>query len=587
MPRYSSFETSRPGQVGASERKIQQLKDADDADVKAGGAILGQVPEVFPASRKCQDIVWGLLFVCLLGLLGYSAYTESQGWTFSGSDFYHNYKDAGLKSILVAMASSVVLACLFSLLFLVLARYCSKQLVWAALLFTPTVMLVEAWSLLAYPDFWVLDDVTRISASVSLAVSALVLVVCYCMRWQKLIDFTAKLLCEITGVLGQHLSLCFVALVSLLCSVVYAIVCCTVVVAVSSMWLKVQRDCALAASPKCLFVSCPKCRFQVGMQDFLGLYFLTAMIFAWGTTIFQNVSHTTNCGVFGRWYFRRPASVRSSLWVSLTTSFGSICLGSLILAFLLALCNLIRMIRETSNDIRGRNMVAFIMILVLECLIICIRDIVEAFNYFAYVQVAIRGFSFWSSTKVTFALCKFENLFAIVATTLVDNVCVLGALMCSILASAVGYLVGGRFIPAGLSEDLVSYINTMNITFAFLIGLATSRTILNVVRSGFATVLICWSESNEPLQIHSAQSQNQSQRSESQRLYDDFVQRSQSQRSESQQFYDESVPSAVQPAPSTGQQRQQRQDSGFLDRLEEGQKKHQRTVNDWRNDLTR
>merc|ERR1719240_772754 len=113
-------------QVSVKPEKIQQLNRSEDAAVRAGAAILSQSPGMFPASRKCQDILWALLFVGVLGSLGYYAYTESHGWTFSGSDFYHNYRDAGLKSVLVAMASSVGVAYLLALLFLVLARHYSK-----------------------------------------------------------------------------------------------------------------------------------------------------------------------------------------------------------------------------------------------------------------------------------------------------------------------------------------------------------------------------------------------------------------------------------------------------------------------------
>merc|ERR1712139_105820 len=132
-------------------------------------------------------------------------------------------------------------------------------------------------------------------------------------------------------------------------------------------------------------------------------------------------------------------------------------------------------------------------------LISCIKDMAEAFSYFAYVQCAIRGLSFWSSAKATYALCTWENLYALVATTVVDTVCALGSLMCGILSGAAGYYVGAKFIPEGLSEDEVSSIHVLNIISAILIGMAVARTILNVLRSGFATIVVCWAENREAL----------------------------------------------------------------------------------------
>merc|ERR1739848_361395 len=115
------------------------------------------------------------------------------------------------------------------------------------------------------------------------------------------------------------------------------------------------------------------------------------------------------------------------------------------------------------------NTVTQIVLCLLDCLISCIRDMVEAFSYFAYVQVAMRGLSFWSSAKVTFTLCKWDNLFALVGTTLVGNVCAMGSLMCGLLSGLVGYLVGAKLVPQGLSKDEVSNIHVVNIVSAIVL----------------------------------------------------------------------------------------------------------------------
>eukprot|EP00746_Dinoflagellata_sp_MGD_P165650 gnl/MRDRNA2_/MRDRNA2_95052_c0_seq1.p1 gnl/MRDRNA2_/MRDRNA2_95052_c0~~gnl/MRDRNA2_/MRDRNA2_95052_c0_seq1.p1 ORF type:complete len:512 (-),score=43.08 gnl/MRDRNA2_/MRDRNA2_95052_c0_seq1:446-1981(-) len=500
------FQTSQPYggevQMGLSPSRIQQYQQSENPAIRAGGAILAEAPEVFPATRKCRDVLWSLVFVALLGVLGYLAYTESKSWSFDGHAFMPDAKKAGLKAVLVSMMSSVIAACLLSVFFLVLIRCCTKLIVWATLLFAPTVSLLFAMSFVAFPKFWNFEDKDTVLPWIfcaSLAVPALLMFMCYCVCWRKLIEFTANILYAVAGVLEQHLGLCLVAMVSLLCSVAWTILCATAVVAVSDRWFKNQHDCDKnPASDACM-----------GEGSFYGLYALTFMIFCWGVTVFQNVAHTTNCGVFGRWYFNKPASVVSSLWVSLTTSFGSICLGSLIVAFISALEASLRAFRR--ND---RNTVTQIVLCLLDCLISCIRDMMEAFSYFAYVQVAMRGLSFWSSARVTFTLCKWDNLFALVATTLVGNVCALGSLMCGLLSGLVGYLVGAKFVPQDLSKDEISNIHMVNIVSAVVLGMVTSRTILNVLRSGFATIVVCWAENKETLRtLHS-------------RLYEDFSQRS-------------------------------------------------------------
>jgi len=506
------FQTSQPYggevQLGLSPSRIQQYQQSENPAVRAGGAILAESPEVFPATRKCRDVLWSVLFLALFGALVYLAYTESKGWSFDDHAFMPDAKKAGLKAVLVAMISSVIVACVLSVFFLVMLRCCTKLIVWATLLFAPTVSLLFAASFVIFPKFWNFEDKnTGLMFCALLAVPALLMLTCYCMCWRKLIDFTASILHAVTGVLQQHLGLCVVALVSLLFSVAWTILCATAVVAVSDRLIKNQHDCDTENPPRGKSIGAGS---FCGPDYSIGLYALTFMIFAWGVTVFQNVGHTTNCGVFGRWYFNKPASVASSLWVSLTTSFGSICFGSLIVAFISAVEATLRAFR--SNN--GRNTVTKIALCLLDCLISCIRDMMEAFSYFTYVQVASRGLSFWSSARVTFTLCKWDNLFALVATTLVGNVCTLGSLMCGLLSGLVGYILGARFVPQDLSKDEVSNIHVVNIVSAMILGVVTARTILNVLRSGFATIVVCWAENKEALRtLHNG-------------LYDDFSQRS-------------------------------------------------------------
>eukprot|EP01048_Picozoa_sp_COSAG05_P012616 COSAG05_NODE_1277_length_5304_cov_5.087992_5_plen_216_part_00 len=56
----------------------------------------------------------------------------------------------------------------------------------------------------------------------------------------------------------------------------------------------------------------------------------------WGTQVVKNVVHTTAAGVAAAWYFQalEPDAVISSLKRTLTSSFGSVCFGSLVVAVL-------------------------------------------------------------------------------------------------------------------------------------------------------------------------------------------------------------------------------------------------------------
>lgn len=75
-------------------------------------------------------------------------------------------------------------------------------------------------------------------------------------------------------------------------------------------------------------------------EDLEGLVYIFVLLsFFWTVQVVKNVVHTTTCGALGTWYFVRPHEMpenptTQSLKRALTTSFGSICLGSLMVAVL-------------------------------------------------------------------------------------------------------------------------------------------------------------------------------------------------------------------------------------------------------------
>lgn len=72
------------------------------------------------------------------------------------------------------------------------------------------------------------------------------------------------------------------------------------------------------------------------------------------TQVLANVVHVTNSGVVGTWYFRQdrmPARpTLGALGRSLTSSFGSICLGSLLVAMIQLLHDLAESARRNSSE---------------------------------------------------------------------------------------------------------------------------------------------------------------------------------------------------------------------------------------------
>jgi len=98
----------------------------------------------------------------------------------------------------------------------------------------------------------------------------------------------------------------------------------------------------------------------LGMADALprqtmnGIFFMLLVSFFWGCGVISNVAHVTVSGAVASWWFRSPtnqdkAVVRRALWRASTSSFGSICYGSLLVAIINSTRSLVRLLRGQSG----------------------------------------------------------------------------------------------------------------------------------------------------------------------------------------------------------------------------------------------
>eukprot|EP00977_Amphora_coffeiformis_P002169 scaffold425_cov175-Amphora_coffeaeformis.AAC.28 len=103
-----------------------------------------------------------------------------------------------------------------------------------------------------------------------------------------------------------------------------------------------------------------------------GLVFLFTLSYYWTAQVISNVVHVTTAGTVGTWWFVPheangccSKAVRESYMRSLTSSFGSICLGSLIVALIQAVRETVRSIRDSDDSI---------LACIADCLLGCIGE---------------------------------------------------------------------------------------------------------------------------------------------------------------------------------------------------------------------
>ena len=207
-------------------------------------------------------------------------------------------------------------------------------------------------------------------------------------------------------------------------------------------------------------------------------YFATCMfllLFLWATQVIVNVSHVTTSGTVATWYFVGGGNMPinpsvASLKRAMTTSFGSICFGSLVVAILKLIYYMVRSATRNSN-----SFLACIAV----CLLGILQRLMEYFNVYAFTHVAIYGTSYIDAAKQTWEMIKQCGFSAYFNDCLVWPVLTLTTFFGSL---AIGLVFG--FASESLAVGIV----------AFIVSFVIMTLLFRPVYSGIVTVFVCVAE---------------------------------------------------------------------------------------------
>jgi len=202
--------------------------------------------------------------------------------------------------------------------------------------------------------------------------------------------------------------------------------------------------------------------------------------FYWTSQVLKNIVHVTASGTFATWYFLHgtigiPSNpTLKSFKRATTTSFGSICLGSLMVAILKTLRALVRGLRTEKNEI---------LVCVADCIIGILDNLLRYFNMYAFTQVAIYGKSYCQAARDTWNLIQSHGVEAIINDNLISGVLAMGAFLGGIVCAIISGIIA--------IETISQYWITCAV-LGFVIGFATTMTAMEVVESGVATIFVCF-----------------------------------------------------------------------------------------------
>lgn len=226
----------------------------------------------------------------------------------------------------------------------------------------------------------------------------------------------------------------------------------------------------------------------------IALYVYVSFSFYWGAEVIKNVVHVTVSGVAATHYFlsnNLPSNpTLGALRRSMTTSFGSIALGSLIVAIIKTMRLIARMLANN----RSNNAIVRIIGLIMMCWLSLMEGLVRMFNHYAFCYVAIYGHSFCESAKATWNLILRSGCEVIANDNITGMALWMGPLFVGFLSavSCGAY----QWLWVGLSDSGYDFVGP---AIGFFLGVLLSVSVVQTIDSAICCSIVCWSEDREIL----------------------------------------------------------------------------------------
>ena len=221
-----------------------------------------------------------------------------------------------------------------------------------------------------------------------------------------------------------------------------------------------------------------------------GYMFLLFVSFFFGHQVLQSSIHVTVAGTVGTWWHSPEengccsSGVRNSFVRTVTTSFGSICFGSLLVAIIQALKALAEQARANGDGGIGAC--------IAECILGCLAAMLEYFNKWAFVYVALYGKSYLESGKEVFNLFKNRGWEAIIADDLIGNALFLVSLIVGGVMGAIALIFEAT---TDWFDDFDGSGRAVAFFLGFIVGLAICSILMSTIASAVNAIIVLFADS--------------------------------------------------------------------------------------------
>lgn len=432
---------------------------------------------------KVFAIFFLLVFMAFFVIAGIAINAARETWSFQGGSIYHSLNTFSLNSnTAILFGFAVVIAVVLSFLILVFARLHAKAFITSGLILNIILGLATAIYYLAM-HYW--------SAGIVFMVFTLISALCY-WRCRSRIPFSAIVLEVSIDVMKRYKSTLVVSLCGILISGVF-----------SAFFLMVVVGCYIKYSPD---ANNPGCNLPGGTCSNGSLIGSLVFVFFAGyyiSEVIKNVIHVTIAGIYGTWYYLAGSDQGEPKWPALgafkramTYCFGSICFGSLIVSILQMIRGLVQALR--TNSFENGDICAGCGFLILDLILGFLDWMVQYFNHYAYIFVALYGKPYIQSAKETFNLIRHKGMDALINDCFVNTALQLYSLFVAYVVTLFAWFYLKYTAPA---YNRNGSFNAPVMAFAFLIAGQITRISLAVIESGISTFFVALANDPEVFQM--------------------------------------------------------------------------------------
>mmetsp|Transcript_15807 Transcript_15807/g.23129 ORF Transcript_15807/g.23129 Transcript_15807/m.23129 type:complete len:529 (+) Transcript_15807:108-1694(+) len=440
---------------------------------------------------QCRDMPYAIFFlaqfcsVAIYGTISFSSFAQAVGSAPQGN---HDDDDDGnqvLHDLSLSAIATVVTTILFLLLsFVVLTRFgkafitCS---LWTSIAFA-TLLAAAAFATGA------------VFVGVLCAINA-VIGCCYAIAVKKRIPFAAANLNAGVSAIKVNMGVVLISLCSGLILFVWMILWSTSLVGITgAKQVCTDKD----ADDNLYYGQKDQCSLDVPHS---GWVFPWVFFLFWTQQVVSNVIHTTVAGIVSTWYFV-PAdangcfspAVRDSTKRSLTSSFGSICFGSLLVAIIQLLDFIVQTLRRNGrNGDRQQGGAAALLLCCLDCILRLLQDVMEYFNKWAFIYVGVYGYDYLTAGKNVMSLFTHRGWTVVINDNLVRRALMFMSFTVAVFSAMVSLLF--------VHFDDKSFAGA-SFTSNFGIALILSFTMMSIIDSSVSTVIVCFGEAPDELEAN-------------------------------------------------------------------------------------